>query len=156
MQLYYFGSSKKPLFGVHHPAQGKTRRRECVVLCPAMGTELLRSYRAFRQLATMLAKDGYDVLRFDYYGTGDSSGECTDGTIEQWQQDIGTAIEELKDVSEVNEVSLVGLRLGGTLAAKVAQAEQVSKLILWEPVTNGVEYTKNRFEANLEFRTASL
>ena len=124
MQLYYFGTSEKPLFGVHHPAQGRSRRRgpkECIVICPPIGTEHLRSFRALKQLATMLSKQGYDVLRFDYFGTGDSSGDCEEGSLQQWQEDVETAIEELIDMSGAEIASLIGLRIGGTLAAKVAQ-----------------------------------
>lgn len=153
MQLYYFGTSEKPLFGVHHPAQGKSNRRECVVLCPPIGTELLRSYRAFRQLATNLSKQGYDVIRFDYYGTGDSSGDCLEGSLEQWRADIKTAIEELKDASGADSVSLVGLRLGATLAADVAKQEPTSRLVLWEPVIDGPAYIEDRIETDLEYET---
>ena len=153
MQLYYFGSSEKPLFGVHHPAQGKANRKECVVLCPAIGTELLRSYRAFRQLATNLSKQGFDVLRFDYYGTGDSSGDCLEGNLQQWREDIRTAIEELKDATGATTVSLVGLRLGATLAAEVAKQEAVSRLVLWEPVIDGEAYIQDRISADLEYET---
>lgn len=154
MQLYYFGTADKPLFGVHHPAQGRTRRSQCVVLCPPIGTELLRSYRAFRQLATMLAKLGYDVLRFDYYGTGDSSGDCEDGTLKQWQQDIHTAIEELKEVSGTDKVSLVGLRLGATLVAEIAKSGLVSRVVLWEPVIDGAAYLQDRIDTDQSYETA--
>jgi len=118
-----------------------------------MGTELLRSYRAFRQLAGMLSKVGYDVLRFDYHGTGDSSGECLECSLEQWEQDIGTAMEELQDMSGANRVSLVGLRLGATLAARVAQQQKVARLILWEPVVDGKAYLQDRIETDLEYET---
>lgn len=153
MHLYYFGNSDKPLFGVHHAAQGNKRRNDCIVLCPPIGTEYLRSYRAFRQLATMLSKDGFDVLRFDYYGTGDSSGDCEDGSLTQWVEDIATAIDELKEVSDATNVSLVGLRIGGTLAAAASRSEKISRLILWEPVTDGEAYLENRIQADLEYET---
>lgn len=154
MQLYYFGTAEKPLFGVHHPAQGRTKRSQCVVLCPPIGTELLRSYRAFRQLASMLAKQGYDVLRFDYYGTGDSSGDCVEGTLQQWHQDIHTAIEELKEVSGTDQVSLVGLRLGATLVAGVAKSDEISRVILWEPVIDGSAYLQDRIDTDQFYETA--
>ena len=153
MQLYYFGNSAEPLFGVHHEAQGTKRQDECVVLCPPIGTEYLRSYRAFRQLAAMLAREGYDVLRFDYFGTGDSAGDCVQGSIARWKTDVTMAMEELRDLSGVSNVSLVGLRLGATLASLVAQEEQLSKLVLWEPVIDGEEYLQNRIATNAIYET---
>jgi exosortase A-associated hydrolase 2 len=153
MQLYYFGNSVEPLFGVHHEAKGTRRQKECVVLCPPIGTEFLRSYRAFRQLASMLAREGYDVLRFDYFGTGDSAGDCTEGSIQRWKTDIKVAMEELRDLSGVANVSLVGLRFGATLASLVAQEEPLSKLVLWEPVIDGEEYLQDRLATNSSYET---
>jgi pimeloyl-ACP methyl ester carboxylesterase len=153
MQLYYFGNSAEPLFGVHHEAKGTSRRNECVVLCPPIGTEFLRSYRAFRQLASMLAREGYDVLRFDYFGTGDSSGDCLQGSIERWKNDIKIAVEELRDLSGVANVSLVGLRLGATLASLACQELPIHKLVLWEPVIDGDEYLRGRITADSDYET---
>ncbi len=153
MQLYYFGNSAEPLFGVHHEAKGTRRQNECVVLCPPIGTEFLRSYRAFRQLASMLAREGYDVLRFDYFGTGDSAGDCLQGSIERWKSDIKTAMDELRELSGVANVSLVGLRFGATLASLVAQEERLSKLVLWEPVIDGEEYLQDRIATNSIYET---
>ena len=50
-----------------------------------------------RRLANMLAAVGCHVLRFDYFGTGDSMGTAHEVTRRGWEQDIETAIEELQD-----------------------------------------------------------
>jgi pimeloyl-ACP methyl ester carboxylesterase len=92
----------------------------------------------FRNLATMLAGDGFHVLRFDYYGTGDSAGGSRDGSVGEWRRNIVTATTDLKECSGVTKVSLVGLRLGATLAALTPLA--VSNLVLWDPVVNGKKY----------------
>ena len=82
--------------------------------------EGLRAQRAIKQLASMLAKGGLHVLRFDYFGTGDSAGGCGEGSVAQWLSDIFTAAEELSDTAGVKEISLAGLRFGGTLATMAA------------------------------------
>jgi pimeloyl-ACP methyl ester carboxylesterase len=95
-----------------------------------------------RQLANMLNSAGYHVLRFDYFGTGDSAGDMTQTDTAGWEGDIGTAIDELKDTCGAARVALVGLRLGGTLAARVAarRAADVDALALWDPIVDGSEY----------------
>jgi alpha-beta hydrolase superfamily lysophospholipase len=95
-----------------------------------------------RQLANMLSAAGYHVLRFDYFGTGDSAGEPLEADLAGWETDIETAIEELKDTSGASRVCLVGLRLGATLAARVAirKNKQIDDLVLWDPVLSGPEY----------------
>jgi len=96
---------------------------------------------AFRRLAGSLSREGFHVLRFDWSGTGDSWGETADGTIETWLEDVALAAQELRDASAASNVSVVGMRLGATLAA-LACADDLAaeQLILWEPVVKGRLY----------------
>ena len=67
-----------------------------MVLCYPWGSEYIHAHRALRQLATRLSMAGFHTLRFDYFGTGDSAGEMEDADLGVWEDDIETAIEELK------------------------------------------------------------
>jgi pimeloyl-ACP methyl ester carboxylesterase len=141
MNPLYFGNSERPLYGVYHPPRTRDARAQGIVLCYPLGQEYMRAHRAFRQLAILLSKSGFPVLRFDYFGTGDSGGESDAGTFDQWLSDIGTAIDELKDNAGVERVSLVGLRLGASLAARVQAARtDVSSVVLWDPIVIGASY----------------
>jgi pimeloyl-ACP methyl ester carboxylesterase len=103
----------------------------------------MRAHRAFRQLAMLLSKAGFSVLRFDYFGTGDSAGESDAGDVSRWTHDISTAIDELKDTAAVTKVSLVGLRVGASLAAAVAtERKDLDRVILWDPVVGGKSYVE--------------
>nr|WP_172835800.1 alpha/beta fold hydrolase [Marinobacter sp. es.042] len=94
-----------------------------------------------RRLALNLANLGYPVLRFDYRGTGDSAGDLNGVTADNWVEDVGHAIQEVMDMAVVPKVTLVGLRLGALVAAKAAsQHKQVSRLVFWDPITDGAEY----------------
>jgi len=134
---YFFGSSERPLFGVYH--QGAIPVADIgVVLCYPVGGEYLRAHRAFRQLTNLLVRTGIHVLRFDYLGTGDSGGDPKDATIEQWTEDVDSAITELKDSTGLQRVSLAGLRLGATLAAEAAfRRSDINRVVLWDPVVDG-------------------
>lgn len=143
MNPFFFGSSQRPLFGVYHPPRSRTPRPTGIVLCYPFGQEYMRAHRAFRQLANLLAKAGFPVLRFDYFGTGDSGGEGEEAEVAQWIADIGAAVEELKDTAGVTKVSIVGLRLGATLAAMAAATRKdVDRIVLWDPVVEGAEYVE--------------
>ena len=115
----YFGTSSARLFGVYHPAESAQHRSCGVVICPPFGHEYIRAHRLLRQLAVQLSRDGFHVLRFDYLGCGDSSGDPQTARPRSGRADIATAIDELRDTSEVRRVCLVGLRLGATLAARL-------------------------------------
>jgi pimeloyl-ACP methyl ester carboxylesterase len=136
---FFFGSSQSQLFGAYDPPPGGGRRG--AVLCYPWGREYLLAHGTFRYLARLLAGAGYHVLRFDYSGTGDSAGEFEDAGAEQWVAEIHTAIDELRDVGGVEQVTLIGLRYGAALAALAARARRdVERLVLWDPVADGASY----------------
>lgn len=84
------------------------------------------------------------MLRFDYSGTGDSAGDPIGASVDGWKEDIGTAIQELKDSSGLKSVSLGGLRLGATLAAAVGmERDDVDAVVLWDPVLDGKSHLES-------------
>ncbi|GGA98218.1 alpha/beta fold hydrolase [Allosediminivita pacifica] len=149
MSPFFFGTSRRRLFGVYHPAQTSRATAKAVVLCYPWGHEYINAHRSMVKLAGVLAEGGYHVLRFDYFGTGDSGGEAVDVTLKGCREDILTAAEELLDMSGGESVSLVGLRLGAALAAEVAVAERglVDRLVLWDPVISGPDHVEAMFRA---------
>ena len=96
----------------------------------------------YRHLAERLARAGFAVLRFDWHGTGDSSGDDYESNrVATWLSDLNAAIEELKRRSGVERPALVGLRAGAALAAHVAaEREDVSALVLWIPMLTGAAW----------------
>jgi uncharacterized protein len=138
MTPLFFGSSDKPLFGAYHPPKSKSIRNAGVLLCYPAVQEYMRIHWAYRRLANLLSQNGFHVFRFDYFATGDSSGESSESNIEQWKADIYAAANELKDIAVINNISIVGVRLGAALAAKtVEEGLKVKDLILWDPVVSG-------------------
>jgi pimeloyl-ACP methyl ester carboxylesterase len=109
----------------------------------------MRSHACLRRLAKRLAAAGSHVLRFDYYGTGDSAGELFATTVGGFEADIGAAIHELREVARVGSVRLVGVRLGATFAARaVARSESVNRLTMWDPVVAGAAYVRTLEESH--------
>jgi uncharacterized protein len=89
-----FGSPQRELFGMlHRPERGTTGTG--VLVCNPFGQEAVRSHRLFRVMAERLARSGRSVMRFDYFGTGDSAGDEDDADLDAWQHDILRAHAEL-------------------------------------------------------------
>lgn len=142
MLPFFFGSAERRLFGVYEPAQRRRDPARAVLLCNSWGPEYLSAHHSLRVLAQRLCAAGFDTLRFDYFGEGDSGGETTDADLDGWKQDIATAVAELKAMSTASRVVLLGLRLGASLAADVAPAlaSEIDRLVLWDPIVNGANY----------------
>jgi uncharacterized protein len=138
MKPFVFGDSKEPLFGIFHPSQSADQKDFGVVLCPPIAHEYVRSHRALRQLATTLASNGFPVLRFDYFGVGDSAGESGEGGSERWCADIRSAIGEMLALLNKKHFCLIGLRLGATLALRALPGQAGCKcLLLVDPIVSG-------------------
>ena len=153
MTPLFFGRSDAPLYGVYHAPAG-LERREGIVLCYPFGQEYLRSHRAFRRLGAQLSESGFHVLRFDYRGTGDSSGDMDDVSPSDWVDDTAVAIAELKDIAAVDRITLVGLRLGALIAAQACMSRtSVRGLVVWDPVLCGRSFQE---ELVLEIRKTGL
>jgi pimeloyl-ACP methyl ester carboxylesterase len=131
-----FAAAGSWCFGWFHERRGPARGVG-VVLCRPFGFEALCTYRAYTELADTLAEDGFDVVRFDYHGTGDSAGGDADaGRVPAWLDSIASAVAELKRRSGVSRIALFGVRLGATLAAQAAsQLGGVESLVMWAPCT---------------------
>jgi uncharacterized protein len=142
MTPLFFGSGARRLFGIYEPGRPGNQAARAAVLCYPWGQEYIRAHRSMQRLATMLAAAGRDTMRFDYFGTGDSSGDMVEADLAGWESDIEAAIDEVKDTSGATRVALLGLRLGGALAARVAarRPRDVEALVLWDPVLSGKQY----------------
>jgi len=140
-QPYFFKSGNDSLYGVYYQAQGNQQPKRGVVICQPWGQEYIRTHRALHQMAVRLSDAGIPVLKFDYFGTGDSNGEDTDFAIDRSVQDIAAAIDQLRQRNSLEDIVLVGLRLGGTLAALAHEKYgSTSRLALWDPIVNGHLY----------------
>ena len=71
--------------------------------------------------------------------------------MEQCEENTRTAIAELKDVSGVPKVFLVGLRVGAPIAVNVARGRfDVSRVVLWDPVVRGRFYLRELSDRHKE------
>src|SRR5690606_4717969 len=99
MTPLYFGDRSRRLFGVYSPGHAGAGRARGAVLCAPWGPEYLRAHRSLAQLGKWLNEAGVHVLRFDWYGTGDSAGDMSDARLDGWLDDLGQAIDELRDTA---------------------------------------------------------
>ena len=72
-------------------------------------------------------ENGYGIIRFDYFGHGQSSGDYLDGTISIWRQDCLAVIDTLTQ----GPVFIVGSSLGGWLMMLAAhdRIERIAGLV---------------------------
>lgn len=102
-------------------------------------------------LAQRCKKAGYDYLRFDYRGHGQSSGDFKDCTIGEWLEDALTVFDQLTEGPQL----LVGSSMGGWMAlllalkrperiagvVGIAAAPDFTKDLIWNDITEEQKIT---------------
>lgn len=140
----HFGPESRRLFGVWHRPAGASRRTG-VLLLPSLGMELQRTYRGLRLLAQTLTHSGFHCLRFDYSGTGDSSGDGRAMRLADWIEDTRLAADTLREQAGVQQLALLGLRFGALLAQQVVAGGQIvaAGVALWDSPPSGAVFVEN-------------
>jgi pimeloyl-ACP methyl ester carboxylesterase len=138
-----FGAAETRCFGWYHAPGGRPRATG-VVLCRPVGYEGTCAYETYTQLAERLADDGFAVIRFDYHGTGDSIGSDADpDRVAAWQACISAGLDEVQRLAGTPRLALFGVRIGATLATKVASERGgVDSIVLWAPCASGKAFTR--------------
>ena len=150
MTPLFFGPKHHQVFGVMHMPEAHSVAQTAVLLCCPFGQEAIRTHRLYRVLADRLSRLGVPTLRFDYFGTGDSSGDDMDVDLGSWARDIRLADQELRRQSGMQSIAWMGARLGGTAALQAAQDSPPTRLVLWDPVLNGASYLRKLQEEHTD------
>jgi uncharacterized protein len=103
------------------------------VLLHGFTGDRMESHWIFVKCSRALARAGIASLRFDFYGSGESDGEFLEMTLENEIADALAAVEFVRRQRGIDprRVALVGLSLGGAIAALIAERARVQALIMW-------------------------
>jgi pimeloyl-ACP methyl ester carboxylesterase len=130
------------LHGVLHLPGSIAASAGGAVVCAPLLHPNITSYRPLRTLARRLAEEGRPVLRFDWPGCGDSADPAELG-LSAWMGAVHDAVSALREETGVEEVALVGLRIGATIGLAAALEEPaVSELVLLAPFPSGRAYLR--------------
>ena len=111
--------------------------RRCYIVAPAFAEEMNRSRDALREFALAAADQGAATHIPDLRGTGDSPGEFGDYGIDDWCDDLLAAVDDARTRYADTPITLLGIRFGALLAARVAAQATVTELLLWQPAADG-------------------
>lgn len=92
----------------------------------------------FTRIADGVAEQSVASLRFDFRGHGASEGNQQELTLSGVANDIRSAVEHLREVSQVESVSVLGASFGGGITAMFAarHPELVRSVVLINPLFN--------------------
>jgi len=135
MEPAFFGAAED-LFGIYHPSNRSPSQFGVLIPCGLPGEERLTWL--YKSLAQQLSNRGFDVLRFDLPGCGNSHGNIEDVSLDIWQESIRTIHLELTDIAAVREVAVVAFRFAAALG--VAALHEKARHVSIDPFFGGQDY----------------
>lgn len=112
----------------------RTQPGPAIVMLHGFTGQHIEDGRLFTQAAKHLARAGFAVLRFDFFGSGDSDGEFDQFTVLTEVADAVAALDWITAVPSVDpeRIGVVGLSMGGMVTALLAgQDQRVKAAVFW-------------------------
>ena len=138
----YYGD-QSDFFGIAHPSEKPGKSHSLIICQPLLG-EANWTHWALKQVAQRAARDGYDVFRFDFSGTGNSLVDTTSLSLATWTGDIERAMDVADERWKNDRTSVLGVRLGFALAALTSFHRDIENLVGWDPVLTGRTWLAER------------
>jgi pimeloyl-ACP methyl ester carboxylesterase len=129
----YFPVSGAHLYTVLHEAENPMAR---VLLVGPFASERHNSYLPWVRWARSLAEEEIEVLRYDYRGIGESTGDFEQMTFKDWSEDVRLLAAWLADRSPQLPLVLHGLGMGAVLAGRAFDEGIGDALLLWSAPAN--------------------
>ncbi len=136
MDARFLDHQGEQLYVVLHEAENPVAQ---VLLAGPFPSERNWSYLPWVRWAKYLAQRGFQALRFDYRGCGESTGAFEKQSLTGWLDDMTACIAFLRSQTPGLPLVLHGLGFGGLLAAKLFSQQTGDALLLWSPPNSGRE-----------------
>ncbi|MBA0882477.1 alpha/beta hydrolase family protein [Flavobacterium undicola] len=123
---------------IHYPIKSNDK---AFLFVNPLFDEKKRSQKFQADTARALTNKGYTVIRFDYYGTGDSYGDFEEFTINSCLESCKAIMNFIHIEIGITNVSILGIRFGASLALKIAsEYKELETVFLIDPITSGKRY----------------
>lgn len=129
----YFQVPGAHLYTVLHEVKEPVAR---VLLVGPFASERHNSYLPWVRWARYLAAENIEVLRYDYRGIGESTGDFEEMALTDWSQDVQLLSAWLAGRTPRAPFLLHGLGLGAVFAGRAFDEGGGDGLLLWSPPAN--------------------
>ena len=138
LNVEHAGRTLRGVLHLPHPHRAPV---PAVVLCHGFGANRMEFGNIFVRLARNLAERGVAALRFDFAACGESDGDFAELTVSDQVDQVGAVLARLAAHSAVlpEQLSLLGMSLGGLTASLAAAVYPVRSLALWAPAALAVD-----------------
>lgn len=135
--VFFENEGSRLLGALHEPESGASET--ALVLLHGWAGYRIGAHKMFVKLARAAEAEGFTVLRFDFRGRGDSTGDASDTTLSTMISDTVAAIDWLKTNTNVKRIALVGDCSGSEVAIGACiHRPEIETMVLWSaPMVGG-------------------
>lgn len=119
------------------------RRAQGWIILHSFADEFVYLNRAEVALARRLAAAGFPTLMFHCQGYGDSEHIDLTPRFSTQVSDSEDVIDQFPTLADVATIGVIGMRLGATVAARVAERTNVASLAMVAPIVRGDRYVRD-------------
>lgn len=121
---------------IHQPGDSPVGKPAGVLLFHGFTGDRMESHWLFVKCSRALERAGIASLRFDFFGSGESEGDFREATLEGEVEDAQDAVDFFRREGGIDgeRLGLLGLSLGGAIAALIAERARARALVLWAAV----------------------
>ncbi len=127
----YLTVGHEQMYIVLHPTELPVRAR--VLLAGPFASERPHRYIPWVRWARYLASHGFEVMRFDYRGVGESTGRFEDYSFQSWSEDLRHCSNWLLKRSPSAPLVIHGLGMGALLGDRLFAQDIGNVLLAWLP-----------------------
>ena len=121
---------------IHQPGESPAGRPAGVVFFHGFTGDRMESHWLFVKCSRALERAGIASMRFDFFGSGESEGDFREATMEGEIRDAEDAVDFYRREGGIDpeRLGLLGLSLGGAIAALVAERVRAKALVMWAAI----------------------
>ncbi len=134
-----FISDNSQLVGIMHTAG----HEKALIMCHGFTGSKIENKRLYVEAARIFAEQHCDVLRFDFYGSGDSEGDFEETRVSINIQNLRDAFEFLKQKG-YSQIAVLGISMGAATAILTAKDLDIQAIVLWSSVPDMQEIFKDK------------
>ena len=148
---FWIGPPSRLLYAALHA--GTASSATGVLFVPPLFDELPRSRRFVTEVAGELAAAGLPVLRFDFLGSGDSSGRGDEASFESMRTDLDLAVAALRARTGASRVVVLAWR-GAALVVDdwLAHGGRADHVVWWDPLRDGAAWLRGLVDSDAAAR----
>jgi uncharacterized protein len=129
-QISFLSQNRQLLGVVHYPTVSDGN---IVIMCHGFTGDKAENKRLFVEAARSFAVEGFVAFRFDFFGSGDSSGKFSETRLSINIQNLKDAIKLVGNWG-YKKIFILGISMGAATSILTLEKESIDGTILWSTV----------------------